>query len=47
MRDLINLIQEASKPQSDNVLKKKIIDLIKTTDEGTVLNQVLKVLKCW
>lgn len=45
MRDLINLILEASKPQSDNVLKKTIIDLIKTTDEGSVLNQVLKVLK--
>jgi len=49
MRDLINLISllEAVDTKETNPvrLKKTIIDLIKTTEEGTVLNQVLKVLQ--
>jgi len=49
MRDLIDLLQTLSEAKDDssepNVLKKTIIDLLKTTEEGTVLNQVLKVLQ--
>ena len=43
MRDLLNLVEAASKDAVS--LKKNIIDLVKATEEGTVLSQVLKVLK--
>jgi len=47
MRDLLDLIQQLSEAttESSNSIKKTIIDMIKTTQEGTVLNQVLKVLQ--
>ena len=41
--DLINTLTEAADKAGN--LKKVIIDMIKNTEEGTVLNQVLKVLK--
>jgi hypothetical protein len=41
MRNLINIIQESQ----DIGLKKTIVDLIKSTDEESVLNRVLKILK--
>lgn len=48
MRDLLDIIKlfEAKKDEGDvNSLKKAIVDLLKDTQEGTVLNQVLKVLQ--
>jgi len=48
MRDLINLIsllEAKAEGENPTRLKKVIVDLLKTTDEGSVLNQVLKVLQ--
>jgi hypothetical protein len=47
MRELIDIITllEAKSDDNLNVIRKTIIDLLKTTDEGSVLNQVLKVLQ--
>ena len=44
MRDLINILT-LLEAEDLNVIKRNIVDLLKTTDEGTVLNQVLKVLQ--
>lgn len=43
MRDLIDLIERASAPTV--TLKKAIIDMVKQTQEDSILNRVLKVLK--
>ena len=48
MRELINLIsllEAKTEEENPTRLKKVIVDLLKTTDEGSVLNQVLKVLQ--
>lgn len=48
MRDLLDLIQHLSEAKTDggtSQLKKTIMDLLKATEEGTVLHQVLKVLQ--
>ena len=43
--DLINTLNEAAEKAGN--LKKIIIDMINNTEEGTVLNQVLKVLETY
>ena len=47
MRELIDILNllEAKSDDNLNVIRKTIVDLIKATDEGSVLNQVLKVLQ--
>ena len=46
MREFINIINNLFEAKDEsNVLKKTIIDMVKSTQEGTVLNQVLKVLQ--
>jgi DNA-binding ferritin-like protein (Dps family) len=46
MRDLLNIINKLTEAAENATnIKKVIIDMIKTTEEGTVLNQVLKVLE--
>jgi hypothetical protein len=45
MRELIDLITLLESQQSVSALKKTIAELLKTTDESSILNKVLKVLQ--